>query len=87
MLHKDFPVGSDSKVSVYNVVDAGLIPGSGRSSEEGKGYPLQYSSLENSMDHTVHGVAKSGAFKWVYLSFSPLSEAETPTLWPPDVKN
>ena len=26
---------------------------------EGKGYPLQYSSLENSMDYTVHGVAKS----------------------------
>ena len=29
----------------------------------------------------------NSAFKWVYLSFSPLSEAETPTLWPPDVKN
>ena len=26
---------------------------------EGKGYPLQYSGLDNSMDHTVHGVAKS----------------------------
>ena len=27
--------------------------------EKGKGYPLQYSGLENSMDCTVHGVAKS----------------------------
>ena len=33
----------------------------GRSSEEGKGYPLQYSGLENSMDYIVHGVAKSQA--------------------------
>ena len=34
--------------------------GSGRSSsEEGKGYPLQYSGLENSMDCTVHGLAKN----------------------------
>ena len=31
----------------------------GRSSEEGKGYPLLYSGLENSMDYIVHGVAKS----------------------------
>ena len=35
------------------------IPGLGRSPGEGKGYPLQYSGLENSMDCTVHGVAKS----------------------------
>jgi len=31
----------------------------GRSPGEGKGYPLQYSGLENSMDCTVPGVAKS----------------------------
>ena len=31
----------------------------GRSPGEGKGYPLQYSSLENSMDCTLHGVTKS----------------------------
>ena len=35
-----------------NVGDFGLIPGLGRSPEEGNGYPLQYSDLENSMDHT-----------------------------------
>ena len=36
-----------------------LIPGLGRSLGEGKGYPLQCSSLENSMDCIVHEVAKS----------------------------
>ena len=39
--------------------DPGLIPGSGRSPGGGKGYPLQYSGLENSMDYIVHGVTKS----------------------------
>ena len=34
-------------------------PGLGRSPGEGKGYPLQYSGLENSMDCIVNGVAKS----------------------------
>ena len=43
-------VGSDGKASVYNVGDPGLIPGSGRSSEEGNGNPLQYYCLENRMD-------------------------------------
>ena len=42
-----------------NAGDLGLIPGLGRSPGEGKGYPLQYSGLENSMDSIVHGVAKS----------------------------
>ena len=42
----------------------GSIPGLGRSPGEGKGYPLQYSGLENSMDCIVHGVAKS----WTRLS-------------------
>ena len=51
-----FPCGSAGKESACNVGDLGLILGLGRSSGEGKGYPLQYSGLENSMDH---GVAKS----------------------------
>ena len=42
--------GSDSKESACNVGDLGLIPGSGRSPGEGNGYPLQCSSLKNSMD-------------------------------------
>ena len=39
--------------------DLGLIPGSRRSPGEGKGYPLQYSGLENFMGYIVHGVEKS----------------------------
>ena len=39
--------------------DLGSIPGLGRSPGEGKGYPLQYSGLENSMNYIVHGVTKS----------------------------
>ena len=42
-----FPGGSDGKASAYNVGDLGSIPGSGRSSGEGNGNPLQYSCLEN----------------------------------------
>ena len=42
----DFPGGSDSKASAYNVGDLGSIPGSGRSSGERNGNPLQYSCLE-----------------------------------------
>jgi len=41
------------------VGDLGSIPGLGRSPGEGKGYPLWYSGLENSMDCIVHGVAES----------------------------
>ena len=42
--------GSNGKESVRNVGDQSSIPGLGRSPGEGKGYPLQYSCLENSMD-------------------------------------
>ena len=54
-----FPCGSAGKESACNAGDLGLIPGLGRSPGEGKGYTLQYSGLENSMDCIVHGVAKS----------------------------
>ena len=59
-----FPGGSDGKESAFSAGDLGSILGSGRSPEEGKGYPLQYSCLENSTDRgawqaTVHGVLKS----------------------------
>ena len=66
---KDFPSGSDSKVSAYNAGDLGLISGLGRSPAEGNGNTLQYSCLENPMDRgawrvTVHRGAKS----WTGLS-------------------
>ena len=54
-----FPCDSAGRESACNVGDLGLIPGLGRSPGEGKGYPLQDSGLENSMDCTVHGVAKN----------------------------
>ena len=44
-----FPCGSAGKESACNVGDLGSIPVLGRSPGEGKGYPLQYSGLENSM--------------------------------------
>ena len=40
--------------------DLGLIPGLGRSPGEEKGYLLQYSGIENSMDCVVHGVERIG---------------------------
>ena len=46
---------SVGKVSACNVGDPGLISGSGRSTGEGIGYPLQYSGLENSRHYTVTG--------------------------------
>ena len=54
-----FPCGSAGKESTCKVGDLGSIPGLGRSPGDGNGYPLQYSSLENSMDCIVHGVTKS----------------------------
>ena len=46
------------KESACNAGDLGSISGLGRSPGEGKGYPFQYSGLENSMDCIVHGVSK-----------------------------
>ena len=82
-LYEDFPGGSDSKASAYSVGDLGSIPGSGRSSGEGNGNPLQYSCLENPMDGrawqaTVCGVAKSQTrlsnFTLPYLTFGDMTQ-------------
>ena len=54
-----FPCGSAGKESACNVGGLGLIPGLGRSTGEGNGYPVLYSGVENSMDCTVLGVTKS----------------------------
>ena len=59
-----FPCGSAGKESTCTTGAPGSVPGLGRSSGEGKGYLLQYSGLEKSMDCIVHGVAKS----WIQLS-------------------
>ena len=59
-----FPCGSAGKESACNAGDLGSVPGLGGCPGEGKGYPQQYSGLENSMDCIGHGVAKS----WARLS-------------------
>ena len=59
-----FPGGSVAKNPIANEGDMDSIPGSGRYPGEGRGYPLQYSYLENPMDRgawwaTVHSVTQS----------------------------
>ena len=59
--HSGFPGGS---VGNEPACSPGFDPSSGRSPEEGNGYPLPYSFQETSMDRracqaTAHGVAKS----------------------------
>ena len=56
--------GSAGKESACKAGDLGSIPRLGRSPGGGKGYPLQHSGLENSVDCIVHGVSKS----WTRLS-------------------
>ena len=65
---KGFPCGSAGKESACNVEDLDLIPRLWRSLGEGKGYPLQYSALENSMDYGpwVHRVRHD----WATFTFT-----------------
>ena len=64
-----FPCGSAGKESACIAGDLGLIPGLGRSHGEGKGYPLQYASLENSMDYSSWGHKESDTTDQLSLSF------------------
>ena len=68
-----FPGGSSGKESACNVGDLGLIPGLGRSPGEGKGYPLQYSGLENSMDCIGHGSQRLSDFHFFPASGSQVT--------------
>ena len=72
-----FHCGSAGKESTQNAGDLSLIPGLGRSPQEGNGYRLQYSGLENSMDYIVYEVAKS----WTRLSnfHQPIKEVHNKT--------
>ena len=67
-----FSCGSADKESACNAGDLGLIPGLGRSPGEGKGYPLQYSCLENSMDYM--GVSRVRLMKRTFHGLSPLTQ-------------
>ena len=55
-----FPGGSAGKESTCNAGELGSIPGLGRSSGEGNGYPLQYSGLKNPMDREPGGYGLQG---------------------------
>ena len=59
---EDTTCDSAGKESACNAGDLGSISGLGRSPGEGKGYALQYSGLENTMDCIVHGLAKSQTY-------------------------
>ena len=64
-----FPCSSAGKESACSVGDLGFIPGLGRSLGEGKGYPLQYSGLENSMDCISMGSQRVG-YEWVTSTYT-----------------
>ena len=72
------PVFSESLITFCSLkyLFTKFDPGLGRSPGEGKGYPVQYSGLENSMYYTVHEVAKSQTpdrTEWLSLSLSQVS--------------
>ena len=52
--------GSTGKEAACSAGDLGLSPGLGKSAGEGKGYPFQYSDLENSMVYIVLGLQRVG---------------------------
>ena len=65
-----FPCSLAGIESACSAGDLGSIPGLGRSHGEGKGYPLQYSGLENSMDHSPWGCKESDMTERLSLPFT-----------------
>ena len=83
------PCGSAGEESAYNAGDLVSIPGLGRSPGEGKGYPLQYSGLENSVECIAHGATKSWTrlnLKYIVCNGCCRGESSTQrvfmSLWP-----
>ena len=74
----DFPCGSAGKESAHNAGFLGSIPGLKRSPGEGKGYTLQYSGLENSLDYSLWGHKESDTTERLALSENTIYEN---TLW------
>ena len=68
-------LSSAGKESDCNAGDSSSIPGWGRSPGEGKGYPRQYSGLENSRDYIVHGVTESDTTERLSLSLFHKNES------------
>ena len=85
---QDFPCGSAGEEFACNAGDLGSISGLGRSPGEGKGYPLQYSGLENSMDYTDSSILQARILEWVAFPFSSILAwriqwtIQTPVFWP-----
>ena len=81
-----FPCGSAGKESACNVGDLGSVPGLARSPGEGKGYPLQCSGLENSMDSpwghkesdTTEPAPPLNSYYYYYSSLLPWVCVQTP---------
>ena len=80
LISDGFPCGSASKESACNSGNLGLIPGLGRSPGEGKGYPLQYSGLENSMD-SPWGCKESDTTDWLSLFISSAFSKSSLNIW------
>ena len=59
----DLPGGSDDEESACNAGDLGSVPRLGRYPRGGKGYPLQYSCLKNSMDRGAWRASAQGVTK------------------------
>ena len=74
------PCGSAAKECTCNVGDLGSISGLGRSPGEGKGYPVQCSGLENSMD-SPWGHKESNMTERLSLSFSEDLRASLVAQW------
>ena len=75
-----FPDSSAGKESACNAGDPGLIPGWGRSTGEGIGYPLQYSGLEHSMDYSPWGRKESDTtFTCCWMVLLPQAPQESPS--------
>ena len=72
-----FPDSSVGKESACNAGDPSFIPGSGRSTGEGIGYPLQYSGLGNSMDYSPWGYKESDTTEQLSLSFDAYGKEST----------
>ena len=64
--------GKESACDAGDTGDTGSIPGSGRSSEEGNGNPLQYSCMENYTDSKPDGLQSIGLQRVGY-NFSNLA--------------
>ena len=78
--HSSIPCDSAGKESTCNAGDLGSIVGLGRSPGEGKGHPLQYSGLENSMNCIVHGVTKVG-HDWATFTSLHYGSSSIGPLW------